>query len=118
MRKFTAALGIAALLSIIPATPALAAGGTVGEDGTCSAPIPNADGTFSSVFVIGTSFSRTTKSGVTNFTCHFDLTDEQAPPKSYKSRDFECFTPAGSTTETRLNASPGGRMVMTCTIRP
>ena len=115
MRRFLALAGMAALLSIAPATPALA-DGSIGEDGICIAGVPDGNGGFIGP-VEGTSFSRTTKSGITNYTCHFDL-DELAPPKNRKASGFPCLTPAGIADESRLNASPGGRMTMNCTVRP
>ena len=118
MRKAIAMLGAAALLSVFPAAPALADGAIIDEGGNCFGAVPDANGDLTGAQVTGDYSSRTTKSGITNFTCHFDLTDEEAPDKSTKARDFACGTPLGITTDSRINASPGGRMVMTCNIRP
>lgn len=120
MQRFLALMGAAALLSIVPATPALADGAVIGEGEDCYGKVPNADGTFPTEgdFIAGSYTSRTTKSGITNFTCHFDLTDEQAPPKNRKASNFACGTPMGLATSSRINASPGGRMVMTCSVKP
>ncbi len=118
MRKFMAALSAAALVAFVPATPALADGATIGEGSECFGRVPDVNGNLSGDLVQGDYKSRTTKSGITNFTCHFDLSDEQAPPKGTKATGFLCGTPKGVTTDTRAQASPGGRMVMTCNIRP
>lgn len=118
MRKFVASLGVAALVAVFPATPALANGATIDDGGNCSGRVPDVNGELTGAFVVGDYKSRTTKSGITNFTCHFDLTDEQSPTKGVKARNFLCITPAGETMDSRIQASPGGRMVMTCNVRP
>jgi hypothetical protein len=123
MKRLPALLGAAALLTIMPATPALA-DGTIGEDGLCYAGVPNGSGGYMpGGLVAGTYFSRTTKSGITNFTCKFDLSDAMTPPKHVKTSDFPCFVSLGggvleTADDQRINVSPGGKMTMVCTIRP
>ena len=117
MRKFIAALGMAALVAVVPATPALADGAVIDEGGSCFSVVPDANGDLTGANVVGDYKSRTTKSGNTNFTCHFDLTDEEAPLKSVKASGFPCVTPPATTYDSRIQASPGGRMVMTCNVR-
>jgi hypothetical protein len=117
MRKLIASLGAAALLIIIPETPAFASGSVVIDGDNCYGVVPDASGSLTGASVVGTYDSRTTKSGITNFTCHFDLTPSEAPSKNVKASGFDCTTPVGLTTNTRVNASPGGRMVMYCTIK-
>jgi hypothetical protein len=118
MRRFIATLAVAALVAVLPAAPALAEGAIIGEGGNCSGRVPDVNGLLTGAFVQGEYKSRTTKSGITNFTCHFDLSDDVAPAKSVKARDFLCVTPAGETNDSRIQASPGGRMVLTCNVRP
>lgn len=118
MRKSVAMLGAAALLTIFPATPALAEGATVTKDGVCYAFIPNGSGGLTSIVAIGEALTRTNNSGNTTMTCHFDLEEGQAPTKAARARGFPCETPIGLTYDTRINASTGGRMVMTCRNRP
>ena len=118
MRKFIAALGMAALVAVVPATPALADGAVIDEGGSCFSLVPDGNGGLSDIAVTGDYKSRSTKSGITNFTCHFDLTDEEAPAKGVKATGFPCITPGGTTFDSRIQASPGGRMVMTCNVRP
>lgn len=117
MRKSLAMLGAAALLSVFPATPALAEGATVTKDGVCYAFVPDGSGGLTSIVAIGEALTRTNNSGNTTMTCHFDLDDSQSPPKAARARGFPCETPVGLTHDTRINASSGGRMVMTCRIR-
>lgn len=117
MNKLMALVGAAALMSIAPATPAFADGATIGNGGDCFGIVPDAAGNLTGATVIGTYTSRSTKSGITNFTCHFDLNDDEAPAKNVKASGFACQTPLGSTTNSRINASPGGRMVLTCAIK-
>lgn len=117
MMKSLAMLGAAALLMVVPATPALAEGAIIGDGDTCGGVVPDENGNLVGEQILGTYTSRTTKSGITNFTCHFDLPDELTPPTNRKARGFVCGTPMGPTTNTRINASPGGRMVMSCSIK-
>ena len=115
MRRFTATLGAAAMLSIMPATPALAEGAVVNkEDGSCSGIVPDEGGQLTGAVVFGSLIIRS-NSTWTTLTCHFDLTDEEAPVQNTKASGFPCYTPE-VTTDTRINASPGGSMVMTCRI--
>lgn len=115
MQRFLALIGAAALLSIVPATPALADGAVIDkEDGTCSGIVPDANGELTGATVFGDLIVRTNKSWTT-LTCHFDLNDAQAPIQNTKANGFDCYTPT-LTTDTRINASPGGRMVLVCRI--
>lgn len=115
MRRFLGLLGAAAILTMLPATPALADGAVIDkEDGTCSGIVPDANGDLTGAIVFGDLIVRSNKSWTT-LTCHYDLTDEEAPDQNTKAHGFNCFTPE-LTTDTRANASPGGRMVVTCRI--
>jgi hypothetical protein len=115
MRKFMALAGMAAVLMITPEAPVLAQ--VIDPDElTCQGRVPDADGNLVGEIVFGTLHVRTNKTWTT-MTCHFDLTEEQSPPKATHARGFTCsIPPYGSTTETRASASSGGRMVMTCRI--
>lgn len=115
MRKFTALLGAAAMISILPATPALAEGAVIDKaEGSCSGIVPDARGNLTGALVFGSLIVRSNSSWTT-LTCHFDLTDEEAPTQNTKASGFPCYTPE-LTTDTRINASPGGSMVLTCRI--
>lgn len=113
MRKFIALLGAAAMLSIIPATPTLAQVVDT-HDGICYMIVPDANGDLTGASVQGTLFVRTNKTWTT-MTCHFDLTADEAPPKTTHASGFACsIPPLPVTYDTRATANPGGRMVLTC----
>ena len=126
MRNLTALLGVAGMLTILPATPVFAQVVDT-HDGICNMIVPDANGALTGALVFGTLFVRTNNSWTT-MTCHFDLPDELAPSKATHARDFACGIvippedPNGDATivqadETRASASSGGRMVMTCRLR-
>jgi hypothetical protein len=118
MRRFTALLGVAAMLTIIPATPALAQA-VVAHDGVCGGALPDGEGGFTEIFFFGTANTRTNKSGTT-VTCHFTLDPAIIPAGNLKASGFDCYVGEGGTgltTDTRLNISPGGRAVLTCRLR-
>jgi hypothetical protein len=113
-------LGVAALLTILPATPALADGAIVAHDGICGGALPDENGELTDIFFLGTSNSRTTKSGITTVTCHFNLPPEVITSGNLKARGFPCYTrenSGGLTYDTRMNVSRGGRAVMTCRLK-
>jgi hypothetical protein len=121
MRKFMTILAVSGVAAIVPAAPALA-DGSIGADGVCTAGVPDGNGGYIGV-AEGTYFSRSTKSGVANFTCKFDLPPELTPSSHVKTSDFPCLVSLGGNVteladDQRINASPGGKMSMVCTIRP
>jgi hypothetical protein len=116
MRKLTAMLGAAAMLSIVPATPVL---GQVVDtrDGICYMIVPDVNGALTGANVEGSLHVRSNKTWTT-MTCHFDLTEDQVPPKTVHARGFPCaIPPLPPTTDTRATANNGGRMVLTCRTR-
>jgi hypothetical protein len=116
MRNLTAMLGAAAMLAILPATPAL---GQVIDtrDGICYMIVPDVNGGLTGAAAEGTLFVRTNKTWTT-MTCHFDLTEDQLPPKTVHASGFPCaIPPLPTTTDTRATANTGGRMVLTCRTR-
>ena len=120
MRELTALLGAAAMLLVVPTTPALAqdGGAEITKSDGCFGAVPDANGQLTDIFVTGELISRSTKSGITTMTCHFDLSREDSPQRATRAAGFACGTPIGLTTDARISASPGGRMVMTCRIKP
>lgn len=116
MRKTTALLGAVALLSIFPATPALAAGTIVIGDGTCNGFVPTVTGGVGA-FLSGGEIHVVTKQNWTTITCHLDIPDGLEPPKGVRAYNVPCLTELGTTTDTRMSASPGGRAVGTCRLR-
>jgi hypothetical protein len=120
MRKLTALLGLAAMLTILPATPALAEGTIVAHDGLCGGLLPDGNGGLTDIVFFGTANTRITKSGITTVTCHFDLDPSIIPDGNLKASGFDCYTQEnfqGLTNNTRLNVSPGGRAVLTCRLK-
>ena len=118
MREFMALLGVAGMLTIIPATPAFAQVIDTHE-GICHMVVPDADGGLTSTTVIdGVLFIRSNNSWTT-MTCHFDLTADQAPDKATHAGGFPCSIPPlpDPTFDTRVSASPGCRMVLTCRLK-
>lgn len=114
MRKLMALLGVAGMLTILPAAPVF---GQVIDphSGICNMVVPDASGQLTGAQVVGSLFVRTNKTWTT-MTCHFDLTDDEAPDKATHARGFECKIPPNPvpTTDSRASASAGGRMVLTC----
>jgi hypothetical protein len=120
MRKFTALLGVTAMLIFVPATPALADGTLVAHDGLCGGLLPDENGDFTDIIFFGTANTRITKSGITTVTCHFTLDPAIIPEGNLKASGFACYTKEngeGLTYDTRMNVSPGGQAVLTCTIK-
>lgn len=115
MRKFTALAGIAALLSIVPTTPAIADPVIDPGADNCEMIVPDENGDLTGAAVTGGTLNvRDNKTWVT-MTCHFDLTEDQLPTRTVHARGFSCsIPPFGSTTDTRATANTGGRMVLTC----
>ena len=119
MRKFMALLGVGGMLTILPATPAFAQVIDTHE-GICHMVVPDADGGLSTDpadVVDGELFIRTNKSWTT-MTCHFNLTAEQSPDKAVHASGFPCaIPPLAATLDSRVSASAGGRMVLTCRVK-
>lgn len=115
MRVWTCLLAASAMLSIVPATPALAQVVDT-RDGICNMIVPDVNGSLTGAHVEGTLHVRSNKSWTT-MTCHFDLAEDEVPPKTVHARGFSCaIPPLPSTTDTRATANTGGRMVMSCRI--
>lgn len=117
MRKFSAGLCVAALVAVFPATPAMANGSIVLQDGICYGFVPNPDGSIGTPLV--TNDSQVVVNGSwAKVTCHFDIPEGSEPAKSTKSVGEGCtIPPYGTTFDTRMSASPGGRAVGTCRFR-
>ena len=115
MKRLPALVGAAALLTIVPATPALADGAVITPDGICGGFVPNEDGS-AGAFIIGEiSLSNSTKSGNLNISCKFDVPEELVPSKTRKASGFPCGFPDGSfATESRMVVTPGGSGSLTC----
>ena len=118
MRKFMALSGMAAMLLITPVTPAFAVPEIDPDAGVCTGQVPNADGVLTGPVITGTLQVTRNKTWVT-MSCHFDVPEELIPPKATHARDFPCGIPPDvpNADQTRISASSGGRMVMTCRFR-
>jgi hypothetical protein len=114
MRKFTALLGVAAMLTILPATPAFAQATVDKGDGTCEGQVFNSAGVFSGPVFTGNLVYRTTGSGAQILTCHFNVPPALQPARTVHTRGFECYVDEVVTTNTRASISRGGRMLLTC----
>ena len=119
MNRIPALLGAAALLTIMPASPALADGAVIYPDGSCGGFVPTADGSQSSDFLLGEiSLSNTTKSGNKSITCKFDVPENLIPPTTRKASDFVCGFPDGTlATYSRMIVTKGGSASLTCKTR-
>ena len=115
MKRLPALLGAAALLTLMPATPALADGAVITPDGICGGFVPNEDGSSGPAIFGEISLSNSTKSGNLNITCKFDVPDELVPSRTRKAANFICGFPDGSTsTNSRMVVTPGGNGSLTC----
>lgn len=116
MRKFTALLGVAAMLTILPATPALASATVDKGDGICTGQAFDSAGVFSGPYFTGDLSYRVTGSGTQLLTCHFDVPTEMRPAQTVSTRNFACYVDDVLTLDTRASISSGGRMLLTCRI--
>ena len=114
MKKVTAILCATALVSILPATPALAEGATVTQEGQCSGFIPNEDGS-AGAGLLGELHSVVTKGGNTSLVCKFEF-EAGIIPKARRASGFFCSTLAGTTNDSRMVATPEGDATLTCKI--
>jgi len=117
MRNFIALLGVGAIASVIPATPALAAGSIVVSGDLCAGFVPNPDGTVGA-FLTTSDSHQVVKGNKLTLTCHFDIPAGLEPAKGTKADGVECVKRIDSvdysTFDTRMVASPGGRATGTC----
>jgi hypothetical protein len=117
MRKPTAILGAVALAAIMPATPALAEGSIIVNDTVCGGFVPTPSGGVGTLLTTEDSHQVQKGEWVT-VTCHFDIPAGFEPTKGTKAVGIPCtIPPYGTTYDTRMSASPGGRAVGTCRIR-
>ena len=115
MNRLPALLGAAALLTVVPASPALADGATITPDGICNGFVPDENGEFGTPIAGEISLSNSTKSGNFNISCKFDVDESLVPSKTRKAAGFICFFPDGSFTEnSRMVVTPGGSGSLTC----
>lgn len=83
------------------------------DDFACGAFVPDANGGASDNVVIGSVQSVVTSSGFSKITCHFSIPRQS---RSTQATGFPCFTLGGLTFDSRVVASAGGQMVLTCIV--
>ena len=84
------------------------------NDFSCTGFIPNeAGGSLGVVFTTAT-HSVVTDNGVTSLTCRFDHDFEL--PQAYGAKGFVCGTFAGTTDDSMMLATPGGKAILKCKI--
>ena len=114
MRQLVAFAGMTAMLLILPEAPAYAQ--VIDPDaGVCTARVPDQNGVLSGPILEG-SLQVTRNNTWTTMSCHFDVPDHLIPDKATHARDFPCGIPPDVPVadQSRISASSGGRMVMTC----
>jgi len=114
MKKLIALVGIAGLATIMPATPAMAEGATVTQEGQCGGFIPTEDGGIGD-FLWGELHSVVTKKGSTSLVCKFTF-EPGIIDTARRASGFDCLTFAGTTTDSKMVASPDGYATLTCKI--
>jgi len=116
MRKYLAMFAAGAMASVIPTTPALAAGSIVSNGDECVGFVPTPSGGFDPSKLLHTTDSHmVVNGGWATLSCHFDIPDELLPTKGVKADNVTCDIPGyGTATQTRMSASPGGRAVGVC----
>lgn len=114
MKKLIATLGATALMTIMPAAPAMAEGATVTTEGACFGFIPTEEGGVGDGLV-GTLHSVVTKNGSTSLVCKFTF-EPGLIPRAYKATGFDCNTLAGFTNNSMMIANPDGYATLTCKI--
>ena len=123
MKKVSAILCSAALVGLIPATPALADpnenAATIIQDGGCNGFVPTAEGgTGPFIGTADGAHAVLTSSGVQVLTCQFDIPDGLEPATATRASGFLCGTYFGTTNDTKMVASPGGQATLVCKVNP
>jgi hypothetical protein len=123
MKRVFAILGATALLTIMPTVPAFAENNaaSVSEGFGCGGFVPDADGNFPGDGFIFTSethsvISNPKKGSKTTLMCHFDIPEELIPDSIRKSTGFLCLTFLGTTTDSKMLATPDGDATLTCRV--
>jgi hypothetical protein len=118
MRNPIVLLGAGLMLTVLPATPALADGAVITPDGICGGFVPTESGGIGPSILGYISLSNTTKSGNYNITCKFDVPEHLVPPETRKAADFPCRFPDGALADySRMAVTTGGSGSLVCKTR-
>lgn len=122
MKKYIALIGMSALVSILPASPTLAQNANAAvviDDSGCVGFVPTDTGGFGPfIFTPDGAHAVLTSSGVQILTCHFDVPDWAVPASATRASGFLCGTYFGTTNDTKMVASAGGRATLVCKVTP
>lgn len=115
------------LVSTIAAATIVAAGMTVPtsaqsdnaaqivKDSGCFGFVPTEDGGFGAfIFTPDGAHAVATKSGNVTLICQFDIPEGLEPATATHAEGFGCGTYFGSTNDTKMVASPGGKATLIC----
>ncbi len=108
------ALAVAATL---PATPAIAkpsGEATVMKDANCRLDLPLEDGRTGPSIMSEHKVRVQPGAGGFSLICQFKVPEEFTPAKQYSVSGLECRTAIGTTTNSRIVVSPGGRATLVC----
>lgn len=110
-----------ALASTLATTsgPAIAqdGGATVTKDLGCGGFVPTESGGVGAIIYTTEGAVVIKGNGSTSLSCHFDIPPGLEPQTTTRAYGFLCNTWLGSTTDSRMQASPGGNATLTCRIR-
>ena len=112
---------LAMALGVATMPTAAQAGATVSDGGLCGGFVPTSDGGEGASIVTPESHTLLKGNGSSSVTCHFDIPAALIPAKTTRARGFDCNVYVGgqflgTTTDTRMLASSGGRATLTCRI--
>lgn len=116
-RHAEAAVIAATSFGLTMVAPAVAAAdpAVVKKEGYCAGFVPNEDGSQGIGLESHDSRSIANRGGTT-LICHFDIPSGYEPSRAARAEGFVCDTYLGTTTDSRMVATPGGRATMTCKI--
>ena len=111
----------AMVLGVATMPTAAQAGATVSDGGLCGGFVPTSDGGVPALITTPESHTLLKGNGSSSITCHFDIPGALVPAKTTRARGFDCNVYVGgkflgTTTDSRMLASSGGRATLTCRI--
>ena len=114
-------MAIALALGVVAIPTAAHAGATVSDDGLCGGFVPTVDGAEGPSIITEESHTLLKGNGSSSITCHFNIPAALVPAKTTRAQGFNCNVIVGgvflgTTTDSRMLASSGGRATLTCRI--